>query len=107
MFSKQLSFHKLFLASTLFIIFGITLGFSTATRSVFEVNKLGITKIGICILIIMYSYDILFKQSARFTSFKQNIWFNVTIILYGSATFVYYFYKPVIKHLVVMIGGKA
>ena len=79
--SKKNAFHKLFLSINYFIIFGITLVFSTATRSVFEVNKLAIVKVGICLLLILYSYDALFNNFKNFLDFKKNRFINSTLFI--------------------------
>ena len=59
----------LFLCYT--IIFGVTLLFSTATRSVFEVNKLGLVKISLSLLGIMFFYDQLFGNKQWFFEYKK------------------------------------
>ena len=74
-------FYSVFTYIHLFIIFGVTLLFSTATRSVFEVNKLGVLKIGLCFLIIMYAYNTLISNKHRFIPLKQNRFINIALLI--------------------------
>ena len=64
-------FDKLFLFFSYCIIFGISLAFSTATRSVFEVNKLGIFKISIIFMGLIFAYDRLLGDRSWFYDFKK------------------------------------
>lgn len=73
--------NRIYLSLCYTIIFGVTLFFSTATRSVFEVNKLGIVKIAISILGILFFYDHLFGQNKWFFNHKKNKWFNLSLLL--------------------------
>tara|TARA_B100000674_G_scaffold72690_1_gene50233 strand:- start:5555 stop:7546 length:1992 start_codon:yes stop_codon:yes gene_type:complete len=63
------------------IIFGTTLFFSTATRSVFEVNKLGIVKIALSLMGILFFYDQLFGKNTWFFKPKKNKWFNISLLI--------------------------
>ncbi len=81
MFANLFSFNKVFTFLVYTIIFGITLVFSTYTRSVFEVNKLGITKIAICLMIIMFVYDSLFNKSKYFFKPAVNKLFNISLLV--------------------------
>ena len=69
------------------IIFGTTLFFSTSTRSVFEVNKLAIFKIGIAIAGILFFYDQLIGKKGWFYGFNKNRWFNISIIVVWISNF--------------------
>ena len=73
LFNPQSLFRWAYIILGLCIIFGITLVFSTATRSVFEVNKLGIVKICVSLMGILFSYDALFGNHQWFHPFKLNL----------------------------------
>ncbi|MGC6367635.1 MAG: O-antigen ligase family protein [Candidatus Marinamargulisbacteria bacterium] len=80
MLSKNNIGSSIFLGLNYTIIFGVTLIFSTATRSVFEVNKLGIFKICVALLAILFAYDRLLGSKTLFYSFKVNKWFNALLV---------------------------
>ena len=63
-------FDKLFLFFSYVIIFGITLVFSTTTRSVFEVNKLGLFKVSIIAMGLIFAYDRLLGDRSWFMILK-------------------------------------
>ena len=90
----------LFLCYT--IIFGVTLLFSTATRSVFEVNKLGLVKISLSLLGIMFFYDQLFGNKQWFFEYKKNKWFNHSILLVAASNIVSTIFS---KNILVSIYG--
>ena len=90
----------LFLCYT--IIFGVTLLFSTATRSVFEVNKLGLVKISLSLLGIMFIYDQLFGNKQWFFEYKKNKWFNHSILLVAASNIVSTIFS---KNILVSIYG--
>ena len=69
------------------IIFGTTLFFSTSTRSVFEVNKLAIFKIGIAVAGILFFYDQLIGKKDWFYGFNKNRWFNISIVVVWLSNF--------------------
>ena len=70
------------------IIIGATLIFSTATRSVFEVNKLGILKIALSLMGIIYAYDRLIGTQSLFHHYTKNKWFNHTLIIVWSSNVI-------------------
>ena len=74
-------------------IFGTTLFFSTSTRSVFEVNKLGIFKIAMAIGALLFFYDQLIGNKQWFYSFNKNRWFNYSIILVWFSNILSNFFK--------------
>ena len=74
-------FHTSYTSLFYIIIFGTTLFFSTATRSVFEVNKLGIVKICLSLAGIFFCYDRLIGNREWFFNFKKNKTINITILL--------------------------
>ena len=61
------------------ILIGVSLVFSTATYSVFEVNKLVIFKIGTSLLGILYAYDYLIGSRRLFFGPSNHIWFNAAL----------------------------
>jgi hypothetical protein len=63
------------------IILGVSLLFSTATRSVFEVNKLGLFKIGLAMIGVLFFYDQCIGRQHWFYAFKINRWFNWGLVL--------------------------
>ncbi|MBL6722933.1 MAG: O-antigen ligase family protein [Candidatus Margulisbacteria bacterium] len=71
--------NKAYLFFSYAVIFGTTLFFSTATRSVFEVNKLGILKIGVSFMGIIYLYDRLLGSKTLFYPIKKHPWFNASL----------------------------
>ena len=74
-------FSRIYLFLFYTIILGTTLIFSTATRSVFEVNKLGIVKISLSILGIFFFYDKLLGQNTWFYNYSKNKWFNHSLVI--------------------------
>ena len=73
--------NRTYLCLCYVIVFGSTLFFSTATRSVFEVNKLGIVKIALSLMGILFFYDQLFGKNTLFFTPKKNKWFNASLLL--------------------------
>ena len=74
-------FNRSYLFLCYAIIFGTTLLFSTSTRSVFEVNKLGVIKISLSLLGILFFYDRLIGNQTWFQNFKDNLFFNSSLVL--------------------------
>jgi O-antigen ligase len=70
----------LFLTFNYLIILGVTLVFSTGTRSVFEVNKLFFLKLGISLIGIMFFYDYLIGERRWFCRLSKHKWFNGALL---------------------------
>ena len=80
--------NKLYLLFIYICIFGVTLVFSTATRSVFEVNKLFILKLTIAGLGILYAYDRLIGDQSWFFNVKKNKFFNISLAIVWLSNFL-------------------
>ena len=80
--------NKLYLLFIYICIFGVTLLFSTATRSVFEVNKLFMLKLTISSLSILYAYDRLIGDKSWFYNIKKNRFFNISLAIVWLSSFL-------------------
>jgi hypothetical protein len=99
---SQPIFQRLFTTLTYFIVFGATLVFSTATRSVFEVNKLGIFKIALSLMAILYFYDRLLGNKTWFHDYSKNKWINHSILFLWITNILSTIFS---KHIIISIYG--